>query len=1096
MFLAGRSEPGMLRRQSDSVAETVSSDASVAEEPLIVAEEPLIGLVSLMAHDDDRLIKRSDERLRWASAVTIEIWLLLSGAVMAYAPKDSFQYLEGTEKFVAVLAFTVMLLANLSRMVPLLYRDHVVLKQRHSFWKNGVFIGAFTSQFISMSTHAYMAFYKVPVVYDPVTGARVHLIRWAEWVSFRSSAVCLVLTEANNALSRFEQAPLAGLLTFLAEEIDCPSPDQYRMTRYHAIAMVCSVLCGLVFPFCPNLQTWLAILAVACILFSSIFVRVFQKRRALAQRVKGVSLQSVGDYNRARLSLRAMDECAAVWTIMVILHFFAVLAPRYVSSDSIFNTPALCLIAETFCEVMSKYLHIFVVEDCYKTLFDDRAINSRKLEKLRQILTVVWERSPDSMAISMKLAGGKSVCLLSPTFFALVNGKDMEHPNQLGDRALVMEFSGHKSDSPSEVFSIGLNEPRDQEDTSFAKGMLSEATMEELQPTIASVSELIRKAWKRPEDKAVLTHDIVICTGSKTETDTTESFDDSTEAANEALSVANCEATISKLDDHTAILIIIRDVSERVKLFEAEKMLAIETTAREKDSETNRFTRHEVKNGLLAALHLCESLQESLHRAEGRDGASDAKLQNCVTDLDWTIQEIFDTVMSEAMVRDVIHEVYEPKLERVDVETVLRAAGGVPKHERFPITTSSTLPLFRLDPQLLRYIHRNAITNACKYGEKGGLVQTQVHYAEARAQLRVDVINLPGFYHQKLREMGSKAGHAVFVAGRRLHTDFGDTATSAGPEESHSSGDGAWIMRQCARALGGDCSIRFEKERTVFSMQCPVHLYKAPKALSKKYRQRELPSSVWAIAIDDSQVQRKLLNKYLSHLGIRKSRRVILGASDEECSTFVDVARRSIQENPLDRFLIIADENLEIVEDHSVSQGTVSGSLAVQELLGSLNPQDEKRVLALIRSANDSKDDVALYNSRSHGFIPKGPVRKDDVLVATLPFWFERFKDESESEESDESDENEDDGFTTGADLVEMMEKVDSYLEMNDFRTSWTYVWERLLILKGDLMTVGNPNSSRVVAIVDAIESLRGPDPPEDFPGKWTLIRALIISLA
>jgi hypothetical protein len=118
------------------------------------------------------------------------------------------------------------------------------------------------------------------------------------------------------------------------------------------------------------------------------------------------------------------------------------------------------------------------------------------------------------------------------------------------------------------------------------------------------------------------------------------------------------------------------------------------------------------------------------------------------------------------------------------------------------------------------------------------------------------------------------------------------------------------------------------------------------------------------------------------------------------------------------------------------------------------------------------------------------------VLVATLPFWFERFKDESESEESDESDENEDDGFTTGADLVEMMEKVDSYLEMNDFRTSWTYVWERLLILKGDLMTVGNPNSSRVVAIVDAIESLRGPDPPEDFPGKWTLIRALIISLA
>ena len=48
----------------------------------------------------------------------------------------------------------------------------------------------------------------------------------------------------------------------------------------------------------------------------------------------------------------------------------------------------------------------------------------------------------------------------------------------------------------------------------------------------------------------------------------------------------------------------------RFRRFEAEKLALSEMTARKRDSEANRFTRHEVKNGLLASLGLCDGISD------------------------------------------------------------------------------------------------------------------------------------------------------------------------------------------------------------------------------------------------------------------------------------------------------------------------------------------------------------------------------------------------------------------------------------------------------------------------------------------------------
>jgi signal transduction histidine kinase len=297
-----------------------------------------------------------------------------------------------------------------------------------------------------------------------------------------------------------------------------------------------------------------------------------------------------------------------------------------------------------------------------------------------------------------------------------------------------------------------------------------------------------------------------------------------------------CEANISIMEDNVMV-IVVRDISERFRRFEVEKNVISETTARRKDAAANRFTRHEVKNGLLAAIGLCDSLADfSMASNTIQNDNPEVKKNNpglkkepfnialasavhlpndnshYVSELGKTLKEILDTVLAEAMARDVIHEVYEPKLEKVDLPLLLAIAANPPPNDarskRYLIHTNiSPLPEFSLDPQLWKYIHRNAVSNACKYGKASGTVTTELHWDELNKILKMDVINLPGKNHEEIMKLGDKASELIFSPRKRLsvHTAVdGNNHVSA----SHSAGDGAWIMHKCAKTLGGECTIK------------------------------------------------------------------------------------------------------------------------------------------------------------------------------------------------------------------------------------------------------------------------------------------------
>ena len=287
-----------------------------------------------------------------------------------------------------------------------------------------------------------------------------------------------------------------------------------------------------------------------------------------------------------------------------------------------------------------------------------------------------------------------------------------------------------------------------------------------------------------------------------------------------------------------------RDITERVMRFEAEKRIASESAARAKDAEANKFARHEVKNGLLTAIELCRTLR-SAHDVQLEnniipnsdnanvqllidddddddddiDDKQNIHMQEYFKDLKHALNDMLDTALSEAIARDVINEACQPKLDKVDIRQA-SCGTGVKSHmeyERFPFASfPSPLLCFLFDAQLSKHMRQNAISNACKHGKVKGAVLTQMQYDSTNRILDMSVINLPGPSHDKSASANdTQANAAAFAPGTRF--SMHDQCNAA-----QSSGDGSWIMSKRTKALGGECAIKFETKWTVFRFRCPA----------------------------------------------------------------------------------------------------------------------------------------------------------------------------------------------------------------------------------------------------------------------------------
>lgn len=367
-----------------------------------------------------------------------------------------------------------------------------------------------------------------------------------------------------------------------------------------------------------------------------------------------------------------------------------------------------------------------------------------------------------------------------------------------------------------------------------------------------------------------------------------------------------------------------------------------------------------MKNAVLAAIVAADALRASHEKAVAANAVSSdyaVPVSRQLHDLSSGLQQTLDAVLSQAMASEVVNGVYKARTVPCSVMDVLNSE--VNHHAdsaTFPVRTRpEVLPPIDMDPGLLVYIYRNAISNAVKYGKKGGVVVTELEQARGRFTLRV--INELGEGHEQLRDMDPGI---VFHKGTRLHPPSTSTIVA-------SKGDGAWIMQKCASCLQGRCHIDFQHDRTVFEFKCPAVERQDEAALLEPAQL----SDVWAIAVDDCGFQRLVLEQILEQAGVLPSRTRLLGETMEEIEGLTEIIVQAVDAlPPSDRILLVIDENLDLP---SPGVTTISGSACILEARHRLGPVKEARVLALVRSANDSPTDQVIYNERAHGFLPKAP---------------------------------------------------------------------------------------------------------------------------
>ena len=67
----------------------------------------------------------------------------------------------------------------------------------------------------------------------------------------------------------------------------------------------------------------------------------------------------------------------------------------------------------------------------------------------------------------------------------------------------------------------------------------------------------------------------------------------------------------------------------------------------------------------------------------------------------------------------------------------------------------------------------------------------------------------------------------------------------------------------------------------------------------------------------------------------------------------------------------------------------------MKQILDHMPKEHLSRLLVLMRSANDSAVDIALYTKRTHGYFPKAIMQRERTREILAPLWLQRFPEDA-----------------------------------------------------------------------------------------------------
>lgn len=229
---------------------------------------------------------------------------------------------------------------------------------------------------------------------------------------------------------------------------------------------------------------------------------------------------------------------------------------------------------------------------------------------------------------------------------------------------------------------------------------------------------------------------------------------------------------------------------------------------------------------------------------------------------------------------------------------------------------------------------------------------------------------------------------------------------------------------------------------------------------------------------------------HLLTLSFTPDRLVVLGGSCEEIIGFIDFAVTYVETHPDDYIFMIVDENLDVEESKDgTKRDSVSGSHCVEKIRKRLSKKDERRVLALVRSANDSTSDLSLYNIRCHGFLPKAPIRKERINETLAPLWYKRFPPSEFGlclgpDLADEASPSGDVACSSG-EIIQKLNEINMMFLEGVHLADQRRINDVLHELKGDLLTMAGFNASMISIIGQINMMLQSSHNPADTMSRW-----------
>lgn len=414
------------------------------------------------------------------------------------------------------------------------------------------------------------------------------------------------------------------------------------------------------------------------------------------------------------------------------------------------------------------------------------------------------------------------------------------------------------------------------------------------------------------------------------------------------------EMNMRLVDDK--IICVTRNIEERVRCENAERELLMKEEARRREVELVHFLSHQLKNSIIAGIHMLDSIIETLDNQKEY-----LKDYNCLykhtSVLMSNLTNAKSIILNEAAIRSILYDEY--KLEYK--EYLVSQLDEILFRRRIHTTINTEFETILFDHIPIDHIISNLIDNSIKYGTNpiNGILSlstkcnvknplfdfTKPNLNTNNIWMNVSITNRYGKHTENLENMSFNQIKSMFNKGVTENND------------SMSSGHGTWIILKCLEVVNGKLEFFLLDKIVYANVSIPVKI-------SDDIDYPDLPPNLIIYIIDDSDILRMIYSKIFKRIipTLRDSNLKIYGSTKDEITNFATIVNNNIPD------IVLIDQNLDNPEKGpEYGKKFYLGTDIIKDI-----KETQQTTITCIRSANNTKQDIEVYlSSGADGIIPK-----------------------------------------------------------------------------------------------------------------------------